>query len=161
MIAVETRKKAPYHTVVTHGMVVDAEGKKMSKSLGNYIDPEDIIKTLGAEICVRGCAWWITEKRSGSEKRLWIVFQKHIVKSGISFRYLLSNLYDFNPDTDSVAVKKLEPLDRWAMHQLSDLTNRVKEAYERYEYHVVYHSIYRFCVVEMSAFYLDISKDRL
>src|SRR5262245_16648394 len=78
-----------------------------------------------------------------------------------TFRYLLSNLYDFNPDTDSIADEKFEPLDRWAMQQLSELTLRGKEAYERYEYHVVYHSIYRFCVVEMSAFYLDINKDRL
>ena len=161
MTAVKTRGKAPYKTVVTHGMVVDAEGRKMSKSLGNYIDPEEIIKTLGAEILR---AWvcmvdYREEIRIGKETldRVSEAYRK--IRN--TFRYLLSNLYDFNPDTDSVSEDKFEPLDRWALQQLSDLTKRVIDAYDRYEYHVVYHSIYRFCVVEMSSFYLDISKDRL
>jgi isoleucyl-tRNA synthetase len=78
-----------------------------------------------------------------------------------TFRYMLSNLYDFHPEQHSVSDETLDPLDRWAMQQLADLTRKVVDAYSRYEYHVVYHSIYRFCVVEMSAFYLDIIKDRL
>ncbi len=159
--AVKTHGQAPYRTVVTHGMVVDAEGRKMSKSLGNYIDPEEIIKTLGAEILR---AWvcmvdYREEIRIGKETldRVSEAYRK--IRN--TFRYLLSNLYDFRPDEDSVTDEQFEPLDRWAMQQLSDLTRKVRKAYELYEYHVVYHSIYRFCVVEMSAFYLDISKDRL
>lgn len=159
--AVKTHGQAPYRTVVTHGMVVDAEGRKMSKSLGNYIDPEDIIKTLGAEILR---AWvcmvdYREEIRIGKETldRVSEAYRK--IRN--TFRYLLSNLYDFRPDEDSVTDGQFEPLDRWALQQLSDLTRKVRKAYELYEYHVVYHSIYRFCVVEMSAFYLDISKDRL
>jgi isoleucyl-tRNA synthetase len=161
MTAVKLHERAPYRTVVTHGMVVDAEGRKMSKSLGNVIDPEDVMKTMGAEI-LRS---WVSmvdyreEIRIGKEilSRVSEAYRK--IRN--TFRYLLSNLYDFDPDKNAAADDQLEPIDRWAMQELSDLSRRVVEAYDRYEYHVVYHSIYRFCSVEMSAFYLDISKDRM
>lgn len=161
MTAVKLRDTAPYLTVVTHGMVVDGEGKKMSKSLGNYIDPEDIVKKLGAEILRAWVAMvdYREEIRISNEtlERISEAYRK--IRN--TFRYLLSNLYDFHPDEHRVPESRLEPLDRWAMQQLADLTKRVVEAYDRYEYHIVYHALYNFCVVEMSAFYLDISKDRL
>ncbi len=161
MTAIQTRNQSPFHLVITHGMVVDPEGRKMSKSLGNYIDPLDILKTMGAEILR---AWvsmvdYREEISIGKESLERIAEAYRKIRN--TFRYLLSNLYDFNPDEHSVADSDLERLDRWALQQLSDLTRRVVEAYDRYEYHIVYHSLYRFCVVEMSAFYLDIIKDRL
>lgn len=161
MTAVKTRSEAPYHYVVTHGMVVDAKGHKMSKSLGNYIDPEEVVKKSGSEI-LRA---WVAmvdyhEEISIGQETLERVAEAYR-KIRNTFRYLLSNLYDFEPDHHQVSEQDLEPLDRWALQQLSDLTQRVLRAYERFEYHVVYHSLYRFCVVDMSAFYLDIIKDRL
>ena len=161
MTAIKTRGEAPYRIVITHGMVVDQEGRKMSKSLGNVIDPEDVLKQLGAEIL----RMWVSmvdyrEEISIGKETLDRISEAYR-KIRNTFRYLLSNLYDFHPDTHRAGDHRLHPLDRWAMQQLADLTRRVNEAYERYEYHVVYHAIYRFCVVEMSAFYLDIIKDRL
>jgi len=161
MTAIQTRRQSPYHLVITHGMVVDQEGRKMSKSLGNYIDPLDILKTMGAEI-LRA---WVSmvdyrEEISIGKETLERISEAYR-KIRNTFRYLLSNLYDFRPDQDSVSENDLEPLDRWALQQLSDVTRKVVDAYDTYEYHIVYHSLYRFCVVEMSAFYLDIIKDRL
>ena len=161
MIAIKTRGEAPYKVVVTHGMVVDQEGRKMSKSLGNVIDPEDVLKQLGAEILRMWVSMVDYREEISIGKEVLDRISEAYRKIRNTFRYLLSNLYDFSPDQDAVADGDLEPIDRWAMQQLADLTTRVHEAYDRYEYHVVYHSVYRFCVVEMSAFFLDISKDRL
>jgi isoleucyl-tRNA synthetase len=161
MIGVKLCGDSPYETCVTHGMVVDAEGRKMSKSLGNYVEPQEIIKTHGAEIL----RTWVSmvdyrEEIAMSKETLNRVSEAYR-KIRNTFRYFLSNLYDFRPDDDQVSDNEFEPLDRWALQQLSDLTGKVLDAYDSYEYHVVYHSLYRFCVVEMSAFYLDINKDRL
>ncbi|MCI0602035.1 isoleucine--tRNA ligase [bacterium] len=161
MTAIKTRGRSPYQICVTHGMVVDAKGHKMSKSLGNYIDPEEIVKKSGSEI-LRA---WVSmvdyhEEISIGHETLERVAEAYR-KIRNTFRYLLSNLYDFQPDYQEVEEQNLEPLDRWALQCLSELTEKVLKAYERFEYHIVYHSLYRFCVVDMSAFYLDINKDRL
>lgn len=161
MTAIKTRGEAPYRTVITHGMVVDQEGRKMSKSLGNVIDPEDVLKQLGAEILRTWVSMVDYREEISIGKEMLDRISEAYRKIRNTFRYFLSNLYDFEPDRHRVADDQLEPLDRWAMQQLADLTQKVTEAYDRYEYHVVYHSVYRFCVVEMSAFYLDIIKDRL
>lgn len=156
--SVGTRDTAPYRTVLTHGFVVDGQGKKMSKSLGNVVAPQDIIKKNGAEI-VR--LWASAEDYKDDIK-----ISKEIVdrlveayrKIRNTARFLLGNLSDY--DGADYSSNMLE-VDRWAMSRLQGLTRKVTEAYERFEFHQVYHSIHNFCIVDMSSFYLDILKDRL
>lgn len=156
--SVGTRNAAPYKTVLTHGFVVDGQGKKMSKSLGNVVAPQDIIKKNGAEI-VR---LWV----SAEDYRDDIKISKEIVdrlveayrKIRNTARFLLGNLFDY--DGGDYSRDMLE-VDRWAMSRLQGLIMKVSEAYERFEFHQVYHSIHNFCIVDMSSFYLDILKDRL
>lgn len=161
LTSVATRGEAPFKTVLTHGYVVDGQGRKMSKSLGNGIDPEDVIKEYGADIL----RLWVassdykTDIRISKEllKQLSEVYRKIRNTS----RYILGNIYDFNPDKDMVKYEELEELDRWALMKLSQLIKKVDEAYGSYEFHMMFHAIHNFCVVDMSNFYLDIIKDRL
>ncbi len=153
-----THNRSPYKTVLTHGFVVDGQGKKMSKSLGNVIAPEDIIKTHGAEII----RLWVSAEDYREDMRLSEEIITRLVeayrKIRNTARFLLGNLYDF--DMKDYRAYLLE-IDRWAMSRLQGLITKVTEAYERFEFHEVFHSIYRFCINDMSAFYLDILKDRL
>ncbi|MDP4179946.1 MAG: isoleucine--tRNA ligase [Bacillota bacterium] len=161
LTSVATRGEAPYKTVLTHGYVVDGQGRKMSKSLGNGIDPEDVIKEYGADIL----RLWVassdykTDIRISKDllKQLSEVYRK-IRNTG---RYILGNIFDFNPDKDMVAYEQLEELDRWALMKLTQLIKKVNEAYQSYEFHLMFHAIHNFCVVDMSNFYLDVIKDRL
>ncbi|EYE88427.1 isoleucyl-tRNA synthetase [Fervidicella metallireducens AeB] len=161
LTAVAARGAAPYKTVITHGMVVDGEGRKMSKSLGNGIDPLEVIKEYGADIL----RLWVsssdykTDVRISKDilKQLSEVYRK-IRNTG---RYMIGNLYDFNPDTDMVNYEDMNELDKWALLKLQHLIKDVTEAYENYQFHVLYHDIHNFCVIDMSNFYLDIIKDRL
>ena len=161
LTSVATFGKAPYKAVVTHGWVVDGEGKKMSKSLGNGIDPQEIIDEYGADIL----RLWV----ASSDYHCDIRISKDILKQlseayrkiRNTARYILGNLYDFNPDADSVTDDKLLPLDKWALVRLNELIAKVREGYESFEFHQVYHSLHNFCVVDMSNFYLDVIKDRL
>lgn len=150
--------RAPYRTVLTHGFVVDGQGKKMSKSLGNVIAPEDIIKKSGAEII----RLWVSAEDYREDMRLSQEIITRLVeayrKIRNTARFLIGNLYDF--DLKDYSSNLLE-IDRWAMSRLQSLIRKVSEAYERFEFHEVFHGIYRFCVTDMSAFYLDILKDRL
>src|SRR5208283_1591518 len=156
--SVGTRGKAPYHAVLTHGFTVDGQGKKMSKSLGNVIAPQEIINSNGAEI-VR---LWVAAEDYRDDVRL----SKEIVnrlteayrKIRNTGRFLLGNLNDF--DQGDYRSDLLE-IDRWAMSRLQGLIRRVTAAYERFDFHEVFHAFYGFCVVDMSSFYLDILKDRL
>ncbi len=153
-----THERAPYRTVLTHGFVVDGQGKKMSKSLGNVIAPEDIVKKSGAEII----RLWVSAEDYREDMRLSQEIITRLVeayrKIRNTARFLLGNLYDF--DMKDYSDNLLE-IDRWAMSRLQNLIIKVTEAYERFEFHEVFHNIYRFCVNDMSAFYLDILKDRL
>ncbi len=153
-----TRDRAPYSTVLTHGFVVDGQGKKMSKSLGNVIAPEDIIKRSGAEII----RLWASAEDYREDMRLSQEIINRLVeayrKIRNTARFLLGNIYDFDLEDHS---SRLLEIDRWAMSRLQNLIIKVTEAYERFEFHQVFHSIYTFCVNDMSAFYLDILKDRL
>ncbi|MBE7048860.1 MAG: isoleucine--tRNA ligase [Ruminococcaceae bacterium] len=161
LTSIAARGEAPYKSVITHGMIVDASGEKMSKSKGNGISPQDIIKDYGADVL-----------------RLWVVSadyktDMHISKDILkqlseayrkirnTARYILGNLDDFEPDRDSIAVADMAEIDRWAMTRLDKLVEKTLAGYRSYEFHSVFHSIHNFCVVDMSNFYLDVIKDRL
>ena len=151
---------APYKTVLTHGWVVDGEGKAMHKSLGNSIAPEEIIKQYGADLL----RLWVASSDYRVDVRVSDNIFKQLSQAYLkirnSARYILGNLNEFDAD-NLVPANEMEELDRWAVSKLNELTDKVKAAYENYEYHLVFHSIRNFCVVEMSNFYLDIIKDVL
>lgn len=159
--AIATNGTSPYKAVLTHGFFVDEQGRKMSKSLGNGIDPQEIIDDMGADIL----RLWV----ASADYRNDVTVSKGILKQVSeayrkirnTFRYMLGSLYDFDHQKDSVPLEEMEELDRWAMLKLGQLVNKVTQAYEEYEFHVVYHAVHNFCTVDMSAFYLDIVKDRL
>ncbi len=161
LTSVATQGTAPYKTVLTHGWVVDGEGRKMSKSLGNGIEPQEIIDQYGADIL----RLWVASSDYHADIRISKDILKQLSESYRKIRntarYILGNLYDFDPDTDKVNVNELYPIDKWALVKLNELINKVKTAYDKYEFHQVYHSIHNFCVVDMSNFYLDVLKDRL
>ncbi|MGM9594043.1 MAG: isoleucine--tRNA ligase [Candidatus Onthomonas sp.] len=152
---------APYKQIVTHGWTVDGEGKVMHKSLGNAISPQDTIKEYGADIL----RLWVASAEYTQDMRLSKAIQNQLsdayLKIRNTARYILGNLDGFDPNTDLVPVAERKPLDRWAMASLNKLVAKCREAYDSYDFHVVYRTIYNFCVVEMSNFYLDIIKDRL
>ncbi len=159
--SVGTRDRAPYKAVLTHGFVLDKNGRPMSKSMGNVISPDEIIKKYGAEIL----RLWVAatdyrdDIRLGDEtlQRLSDAYRR--IRN--TARYLLGNLNGFDPATDQIAAGQLLELDRWALSRLARLTQRVATAYEKYEFHTLYHAVHNFCAIDLSAFYLDILKDRL
>jgi isoleucyl-tRNA synthetase len=151
---------APYRAVLTHGFTVDAQGKKMSKSKGNVVAPQKVVKNLGADVL-----------------RLWVAATDYRAEMSVSdeilkrtsdvyrrlrntARYLLSNLNGFDPARDLVAAENLLPLDRWAVDRAWQLQQEVVNAYETYQFHLVYQKVHHFCSVDMGSFYLDVTKDR-
>jgi isoleucyl-tRNA synthetase len=159
--AVALSGRAPYKAVLTHGFVVDGEGRKMSKSLGNVISPDDVIKNNGADIL----RLWVASSNYNDDIRLSGEIMDRLVdayrKVRNTVRYLLSNLDGFDPAEDMVAPSQMLPIDRWALARLAGVTGRVTAAYEAYEFASVYKEIYAFCNEDLSGFYLDILKDRL
>jgi len=161
LTAVGTRNRAPYDAVLTHGFVVDAEGRKMSKSVGNVIAPKKVINKYGAEIL----RLWV----SAADYRDDIRISDNILKQlsdayrriRNTSRFMLGNLYDFIPGKDEVFYEEMPEIDRFALHKLQRLVERALKAYDDYEFHVIYHSLYNYCTLDLSAFYLDILKDRL
>ena len=153
--------KAPYKTVLTHGWTVDGEGKAMHKSLGNSIAPEDVIKKYGADL-VR---MWV----ASSDYRVDVRVSDNIFKQlsetyrkiRNTARILLANIGDFDPNADMVHECELYDIDKWAISKLNSLSKTVREAYDSYEFHIVYHSINNFCTIDMSKLYIDITKDRV
>ncbi|MBP1156261.1 MULTISPECIES: isoleucine--tRNA ligase [unclassified Paenibacillus] len=158
---VAVKGTAPYKGILSHGFTLDGEGRKMSKSLGNTVDPNQVSNKLGADIL----RLWVSSTDYQSDVRISdnILNQtsEGYRKIRNTLRFLLGNLYDFTPATDRVSVDQMNELDRYAMVRLHRMTDRVIEAYDNYEFHVVYQAVHHFCAVEMSAFYLDILKDRL
>jgi isoleucyl-tRNA synthetase len=161
LTAVGARGRAPYRNVLTHGFTVDGEGKKMSKSLGNTIAPEQVIDRYGADIL-----------------RLWAISSDYSVDIRISeeilgqlvdmyrkirntIRFILGNLNGFNPNTDAVERAGMLPIDRWLMHRLQVVTDDIRRNYDGWQFHLIVKDIVNFCNNELSAFYLDIVKDRL
>ena len=153
--------KAPYRTVLTHGFTVDGQGKKMSKSAGNVVAPQQVIDQYGAEVL----RLWVSAADYRDDIRISKEILTHLAEAyrriRNTSRYLLGNLADYDPGSDRVADGDLLEIDRWALHRLQRLVQRVTKAYEEFEFHIVFHSIHNFCAVDMSAFYLDILKDRL
>jgi isoleucyl-tRNA synthetase len=158
LASVGSRGSAPYRTVLTHGFVVDGKGKKMSKSIGNVIAPQDIIKARGAETL----RLWVSAEDYRGDVRISNEILARLTEAYRKIRntakFLLGNLYDF--DGGDYGGDLLE-IDRWAMSRLQGLIEKITDAYERFNFHEVYHRLYNFCVVDMSSFYLDILKDRL
>ena len=158
---VAVRGRAPYKICLTHGFVVDEKGRKMSKSLGNTIDPLKVIEDKGADIL----RLWV----SSADYHRDVAVSDNIMKQMSeayrkirnTCRFLLGNLYDFKPGEDDVPYGELLELDRWALLRLQRLVQKVTDAYNKYEFHRVYHDVHNFCVSDMSAFYLNILKDRL
>ena len=152
---------APFKQVLTHGWVVDGQGRAMHKSLGNGVDPADLIKDFGADI-VR---LWAASSDYHADVRCSKEIFKQIAQNYLKFRntarYCLGNLADFDPNKDMVAAADMLELDKWALTKLGDLIALVRKAYTNYEFHIISHAINDFCVVELSSFYLDIIKDRL
>jgi len=152
---------APYKQVLTHGFVNDGEGKKMSKSTGNVMSPDDVIKTYGADILRLWCA--------SVDYREDVKISENILKQMAeayrrvrnTARYILGNTNDFDPIKDRVSYDELPEIDRWAMHKLETLKRKVTENYNKYEFYNLFHDIHYFAGIDMSAFYLDIIKDRL
>jgi len=153
---------APYRGVVTHGFVVDvSSGKKMSKSVGNVIEPRNLISKYGADILRLWVASLDYRDDDPISEEILARCAEAYRKVRNTARYLLSNLYDFDPRADAVASEGLFPLDRWALGQARRLAARLSDAYGAYEFHLVYHSLVNFCATTLSAFYLDVLKDRL
>ena len=161
LASVGTRGEAPYRGVLTHGFVVDGDGRKMSKSLGNVIAPQEVMAEYGAEIL----RLWVTAEDYRDDVRLSDNILKQLGDAYRRFRntarFMLGNLYDFDPEKDLVPLKDREELDLVALSWMAQLIQRVKRAYQEYEFHLVFHRLHQFCAVEMSAIYLDILKDRL
>lgn len=152
---------APYKAVLTHGFVVDGEGRKMSKSVGNTVAPSDVIKQYGADVM----RLWVSSADYQGDVRLSPLILKQLSevyrKIRNTFRYLLGSLDDFNPVTDKVAYEDMPEIDKWALLRLEQVFEKVTQSYENYQFHAMYHSIHNFCTVDLSAVYLDILKDRM
>jgi len=157
LASVGNKGKAPYRTVLTHGFVVDGQGKKMSKSLGNVVAPQEVIKTDGAEIL----RLWVSAEDYRDDVRISKEILERLTeayrKIRNTCRFLLGNLYDFHYKDYNALLE----VDRWAMSRLQSFAGKVTSAYENFNFHEVFHAIHNFCVVDMSSFYLDVLKDRL
>lgn len=161
LTSLATRGRAPYEGVLTHGFTLDGKGRKMSKSLGNVIAPQEISKKFGAEIL----RLWVAAEDYREDVRISNEILSRLVEAyrrlRNTARFLISNLYDFDPAKDSLAPSELDELDRWILQRTQNVLRRCREAYDRYEFHAVFHTLNNFCSVDLSAQYLDIVKDRL
>ncbi|EDW23126.1 isoleucine--tRNA ligase [Bacillus pumilus] len=157
--AVAVTGKAPYKGVLSHGFTLDKEGRKMSKSLGNTIDPTKVAKQLGAEIL----RLWVSSVNYQADHPVSDDILKQVAevyrKIRNTFRFLHGNLFDFEPAVHAVPVEELREVDQYILIKLNKLIDKVKKAYDDYEFAVVYHAIHNFCTIELSSFYLDFAKD--
>lgn len=161
MCGIAAHDSAPYKQILTHGWVVDGEGRKQSKRLGNVTSPNEIVKQSGAEILrLWAAAVDYTEDMRCSKEILDRVTDAYR-KIRNTLRYALGNLEGFNPETDKVEANEMLEIDRWALASLNEMSAKVLKGYEKYDFQVVYHTLYNFCTVTLSARYFDIIKDRL
>ncbi len=159
--AVAVTGKAPYKGVLSHGFVLDGEGRKMSKSLGNVVVPAKIMNQLGADIL----RLWVASVDYQADVRISDDILKQVAevyrKIRNTFRFLLGNLADFDVARDALPAEELREVDRYMLVKLNDLIAKVKESYENYEFAAIYHAVHNFCTIDLSAFYLDFAKDIL
>jgi len=160
-IGVAAKKASPYKAVITHGFVLDEQGRGMSKSLGNFVDPDEVISTNGAEVLRLWVAMlnYKEDARFGNETLQRLVEAYRKIRN--TWRFILGNIHDFSPDEEKMDRQKMESLDKWIMERCRKVGKKILKAYENYEYHVVFHTIYNFFTVDLSAYYLDVIKDRL
>ncbi len=161
LIGVAAKGSSPYKTCITHGFVLDEQGKGMSKSLGNIIMPEEIISKNGAEIL----RLWVAmlnfkEDARFSQETLQRLAEAYR-KIRNTWRFILGNLNDFSPDRDEVSAQEMVEFDRWILEKCSRMGKKILKSYEAFEYHVIYHTVYNFFTIELSSLYLDVLKDRL
>src|SRR6185295_5036542 len=161
MVGVAAHDRAPYKTVITHGWTLDAQGHAMHKSAGNAVEPEKVIKQSGAEIIRLWCASsnYFDDMRASDEILQRVTDGYRKLRN--TARFALGNLHGFDPVKDSVAYEEMEEIDRWAWAELDQVTGKVLSAYKSFEFHLVYHALYNFATVTLSARYFDIIKDRL
>lgn len=161
LIGVGARNASPYRTCITHGFVLDEQGRAMSKSLGNFIEPEEIISQNGAEVL----RLWVAMLDYKEDAKLGPEILGRLVdayrKIRNTWRFLLGNLQDFDPAKELLPAEDMHLLDRWALERMAGVGRRVLRAYDAYEFHLVFHAIFNFFTVDLSARYLDIIKDRL
>lgn len=161
LTAVATKGIAPYKSVLTHGFVMDGEGKKMSKSLGNIVAPQEVIKVYGTDVL----RLWAASVDYRNDSKIGDTIIKQLVeifkKTRNTARFLLGNIYDFDPAVDMVAYEELNNLDKFALHKLNTLIKNVTEAFDTYEFYKYFQQLQNFAAVDLSSFYLDIVKDRL
>ena len=158
--SVAVKNQAPYKQVLTHGFTVDAQGRKMSKSLGNVIAPEKVMQSLGADVL----RLWVAATDYRGELH---VSDEILKRTSDAYRrirntarFLLANLHGFDPEKDLVPTEQMLSLDRWIVDQAKQLQTVVLEAYDNYEFHVIYQRVHNFCSYELGSFYLDVIKDR-
>ena len=161
MVGLAVHNRAPYKTVLTHGWTVDAQGKAMHKSAGNAVPPDEVIKDSGAEILRLWCASsnYFDDMRCSDEILQRVTDGYRKLRN--TARFALGNLHGFDLERDQVAEAEMLEIDRWALAELDAVIRKTREAYDAYEFHAVYHALYSFCTVTLSARYFDIIKDRL
>ena len=161
LIGVGVREKAPYRGVVTHGWTLDEQGRPMSKSLGNVVLPSEICEKWGADLL----RLWVGSQEYQADvkmsERVMTQLSEAYRKIRNTFRFGLGNLFDFDPLRQALPGERMEEMDRWMLERTADLVKRCREWYASYEFHRIYHAIHDFCVVDLSAFYYDVLKDRL
>nr|WP_275899554.1 isoleucine--tRNA ligase [Bacillus piscicola] len=159
--SVATTGKAPYKAIISHGFALDGKGRKMSKSVGNVVVPNKVMKQLGADIL----RLWVASVDYQADVRISDDILKQVAevyrKLRNTFRFMLGNLNDFTPSTDRVAAEELPELERYMLIKLQELVNKVRKGYDDYQFASVYHDLHNFCTIEMSSFYMDIAKDTL
>jgi isoleucyl-tRNA synthetase len=161
LIGLGAKGGEPYRQVLTHGFVVDERGRKMSRSRGNYIVPQEVIEKSGAEVLRLWVAMvdYRDEMRLGNEIITRVIEAYRKIRN--TFRYLISNLYDFDPARDAVAIADAHEVDRYALARYAQAARRMLDAYDNYEYATIFHTLNTLMTVDLSAFYIDVSKDRL
>jgi isoleucyl-tRNA synthetase len=161
LIATGLRERAPYRSVVTHGWTLDEQGRPMSKSLGNVVLPSDICEKWGADLL----RLWVASQEYQADvkmsERVMTQLSEAYRKIRNTFRFALGNLFDFEPGRDALSAEEMEEMDRWMLERTAELVKKCREWYAAYDFHRVYHALHDYCVVDLSAFYFDVLKDRL